>query len=66
MNDLEVEEVMQRIRTIVGRQPRSIREILDESISIPAEKLQAVLRWMLDTGELKTDAIGRIMLLSSE
>ena len=66
MNDLEVEEIINRIRTIVGQQPLSIREILDQSPGIPTDKLQAVLRWMLDTGELNTDAIGRIILLASE
>jgi len=44
----------------------SVREILDQSPGIPTDKLQAVLRWMLDTGELNTDAIGRIILLASE
>ncbi|MFM1745827.1 MAG: hypothetical protein RLZZ630_1764 [Bacteroidota bacterium] len=66
MNDLEVEEIINRIRTIVGQQPLSVREILDQSPGIPTDKLQAVLRWMLDTGELNTDAIGRIILLASE
>lgn len=66
MNDLEVEEIMSRIRMALRPHPLSIAELAEKASSIPTEKLQAVLRWMLDTNELGSDAIGRIMLLDQE
>jgi ATP-dependent DNA helicase RecQ len=66
MNDLEVEEIMIRIGSILSEHPLHIQEIAEKTKNIPSDKLQAVLRWMIDTGELKTDAIGRFMFLQKE
>lgn len=63
MNDLEVEAIMGQIRGILRSHPLGAHEISGQLSGISSEKLQSVLRWMLDTGELKTDAIGRIMNL---
>jgi ATP-dependent DNA helicase RecQ len=62
LNDLRIEEVRHKILEALGNGPLEAEQLLNHAHGINSSDLQSVMRWMLDAGELGTDAMGRIYL----
>ncbi|MBL7923509.1 MAG: RecQ family ATP-dependent DNA helicase [Bacteroidia bacterium] len=62
INDLEFEELAQEIRVALSTAPLAPEQLAESLPGIPHDRLQAILKWLLDTGELGTDAIGHLYL----
>ena len=60
LNDLEVEVLSRELHTVLQQGPMPPAELSTHFPKISTDKLQAVVRWLLDNGELGTDALGRL------
>lgn len=66
LNDLEMEELLGRLRKLLKETPLPPAEIPQHFVGIPEGKLQAAVRWLLDNRELDTDLTGRIIAPENE
>lgn len=66
LNDLEIEELLIRLRKLLKDKPLTPSEIPAHFKGISLEKLQAAIRWLLDNRELDTDLTGRIIAPETE
>ena len=60
LNDLEMEELRNEIHLILKNGPLLTQIIAEKIKGFKTEKVIAVLRWLIDTGEIGNDALGRI------
>lgn len=66
LNDLEIEDLLVRLRKLLKDEPLPPAEIPSRFKGIAEDKLQSAIRWLLDNGELDTDITGRIIAPESE
>lgn len=62
LNDLRIEEVRHKILEALGNGPLEADELFQSASGMHRNDLQSVMRWMLDAGELGTDAMARIYI----
>jgi len=62
LNDLEIETLSLRIHGLLKAHPLTPAELSAHFAEVPVDKLEPVIRWLLDTGDLGLDAIGRLYL----
>lgn len=60
LNDLEVDTLSKKLYAVLKSNPMTPLQIAQSFPEISVEKMEAVLRWLLDTGDLGMDAIGRL------
>lgn len=63
LNDIRIDELRERIRGILQDKPMPASELLIALGPGGTNDVEDVIRWMLDGGELHTDALGRLALL---
>ena len=60
LNDLEMEELRNEIHTILKLGPELPVTLAEKIKGFKNDKVIAVLRWLIDNGEIGKDALGRI------
>ncbi|MFM9008198.1 MAG: RecQ family zinc-binding domain-containing protein, partial [Bacteroidota bacterium] len=63
LNDIRIEELRVRIRQVLYDKPMPATDLLSSLGQNATHDVEDVVRWMLDGGELHTDALGRLALL---
>jgi ATP-dependent DNA helicase RecQ len=61
LNDLEIEEFSIQLKKLLDNNPLPPTEVAGNFPGIPIEKLQAALRWLMDSGEFAIDLKGRMI-----
>ncbi|MBK9319541.1 MAG: RecQ family zinc-binding domain-containing protein [Bacteroidetes bacterium] len=64
LNDMEVETLFRKIHEVLQLHPLIPAELSKLLTDVPVDKLEPVLRWLLDTGDLRLDFIGRLYVKS--
>ncbi|MBK7888108.1 MAG: RecQ family ATP-dependent DNA helicase [Bacteroidetes bacterium] len=64
LNDMEVETLSEKIHEVLQLHPLIPAELSKKIPDVPVDKLEPVLRWLLDTGDLGLDFIGRLYVKS--
>lgn len=66
LNDIEVENISAKVLNLLSVHPLPPLEISKTLSEIPIHKMEPVLKWLLDTGDLGIDAIGRVYTKTDE
>lgn len=66
VNDVEMETLLLRLQKLLAIRPLPPDAIPPHFPGIPADTLEAAIRWLLDNGELITDLTGRIAAPAAE
>ncbi len=62
LNDVEMDVLREKIYTLLKTRPMLPAQVSDSLPLVKIDQIELVLRWLLDTGEIGQDAIGRLYL----
>ena len=60
LNDLEMEDISTQIKEVLAHGALDPDQLSEQFKHVPSEKFKMVLKWLMDTGELGIDLLGKV------
>jgi ATP-dependent DNA helicase RecQ len=66
LNEIEFDNIKNSILTLLEKEPTSPHELVKHIQSIHPDKITTVMQWMLESGYIKTDVGGQLVVITKE